>query len=76
MFTVMGIEKVDYKNKQGKHIVGTALHCVTEEPKFGGFAVERIYCGSAVDVSAVAVNCNIDVLYNKYGTVIRIDTIK
>lgn len=75
MYNVVGIEKVNYTNKAGRKVIGTALHCLCEEPKYGGYAVERIYCSSSVDCSNVSVNSNIDVLYNKYGSVSRVDVI-
>lgn len=76
MINVVGIEKVNYTNKQGRKITGTALHTMTENPEYGGYAVERIYVSSDVDCSAVSVNSNVDILYNKYGKVIQINIIK
>lgn len=76
MYNVVGIEKVDYKNRQGRQIKGTALHCMVENEKYGGYAVERVYIGSDVDCSAIAVNSNVDILYNKYGKLVKVNIIK
>lgn len=76
MYNVVGIEKVDYKNRQGRQIKGTALHCMYENENYGGYAVERVYIGGDVDCSAVRVNSNVDILYNKYGKVVKINIIK
>ena len=75
MYTVIGIEKVDYTNKQGKPVLGVKLHCTYEVNKVQGLAVESIYCTSSIDTSDIIIGSIIDVLYNRFGQVARIQLI-
>ena len=67
-YIVVGIEKVDYTNKQGKQVRGTKLHCTIERKNTEGLAVETVYVSDDV-CPAISLGAVIDVLYNKYGGV-------
>lgn len=69
---VLGIQKVDYTNKVGKHVVGTSLHTVHDGRNVEGQMVESIYISSnadIADISKVKVGCAIDIEYNRFGSV-------
>ncbi|MEY8352122.1 hypothetical protein AALB39_02075 [Lachnospiraceae bacterium 54-53] len=69
---VLGIKKVDYTNKAGKHVLGTSLHTVHDGRDMEGQMVESIYISSNTDIadlSKVKIGCMIDIEYNRYGSV-------
>lgn len=72
MYKILGIESVDYYNKSGKRITGVRLHCSCEDSRVTGVAVESIFVSSSVTTDKYEVGDEIDVLYNKFGSVSRI----
>ena len=67
---LVGMQKVDFKDKDGKLVNGTSLYVTYSKDYVDGIAVEKIWANSnAVIDSNVRLNTNIDVLYNKYGKV-------
>lgn len=72
MYNVVGIQKIDYTSKKtGDKVVGSRLHCMTEteNESVSGYMVESFYCSDKVDISAVTVGSDIEIYFNKYGTV-------
>lgn len=67
-FTVIGIESVNYTNKQGNNISGVRLHLMYSKEKCEGSAVEQIFCSSDL-AYGIGVGDLIEVYYNKYGRV-------
>lgn len=64
---LVGIEEIDYENKEGRRIVGTKLHCTYESEKVEGYAtLGPIYCGEKVDCSALNIGDEIEVFYNNF----------
>lgn len=72
MYTVIGIEKVDYTNKQGRPVMGVKLHCTFESSKVEGLSVESVYVSSNVDTSDIIIGSVIDIYYNRYKQVAQI----
>lgn len=74
---LIGIEKVDYTNKEGKRIIGTKLHCIYEKERVQGHAtLEPIYCNDSVDCSRLNVGDDIEIYFNNFGKPIFIHTIE
>lgn len=72
MYKILGIQNVNYTNKANRKISGVRLHCSTEDNRVEGFAVEQIFVSSSVTTESFTIGQEIDVLYNKYGSVERI----
>lgn len=60
MFNVVGIQKVDFTDKDGKPIQGTKFHCMREKDFVDGYAVESVFVRSDVDTSEVKVGSEIE----------------
>lgn len=75
-YIVKGVQKVDYKNKEGRQVTGTNLHCVYDMKSVEGEAVEKIYVSSKLECPIVKVGDIIDVTYNKFGSIESIGLIK
>lgn len=65
---VIGIQKIDYENRQGNRVVGTKLHCVYPMDVVEGFAVESIFTKTELP-QGLKLDSDIVVYYNKYGSV-------
>lgn len=72
MYKILGIQKVNYTNKSGRAITGVRLHCSTDDKRVEGSAVEQIFVSSSVTSEDFSIGQEIDVLYNKYGSVERV----
>lgn len=72
MYKILGIQKVNYTNKSGRVITGVRLHCSTEDKRVDGFAVEQIFVSSSVTNEQFSIGQEVDVLYNKFGSVERV----
>lgn len=68
-YTLVGYERVDYTNKDGKQIKGHRLHLSYVSPKVDGVAVECVFVGDSVQVPQLALKSKIALLYNRYGRV-------
>ena len=73
MYSVIGLKEVNFTAKDGKNIVGTRLYLTYEDEDCEGFACEAIYMPVLISQLGVCVGDTIDVIYNKYGKVSRID---
>ncbi len=60
MFNVVGIQKVDFTDKDGKPVQGTKFHCMREKDFVEGYAVESVFVRSDVDVSDVALGSTVE----------------
>lgn len=65
-FTVIGIEKVDYDNKQGRHVSGFRVHMTFEKKNCDGLAVETVFLNDEMG-GALSVGNTIELYYNKFG---------
>lgn len=72
---LVGIEKIDYVNKNNVRITGNRLHFVYEDKKVQGCATEIIFVGSGVDVASLEIGKQYTILYNKFGKVANITSI-
>lgn len=71
---VLGIEKVDYVNKNGQRIQGTKLHLGYEKENTDGYCVMSEFIGQGV-ISDVEIGDSIELLYNKFGKVVHVSTL-
>lgn len=80
MYCIVGIEKVNYTSKKtGREVVGTKLHLlhpVDEEDKnIIGQRVEDVYLSDEIPVLGLNVGDNIDISYNKFGRVTKVEIV-
>lgn len=69
---VVGIEKVDYVSKKtGKPVRGINLHMCHNSEKVEGLAVCTEFISERNDIN-VKVGDKVELLYNKYGQVIKV----
>lgn len=68
---LVGIECIDYQNKEGKRIVGTKLHMTYPKDNTIGDCVFSEFVGSGVSAD-VEIGDEIQLLYNKFGKVIEV----
>ena len=70
MYTIVGIERLDYISKRTKrHVQGTKLYLTFEDVNIEGYGVLEAYCKNDVDTSFVQVGDNVDLLYDRFGNV-------
>lgn len=72
---VIGIQKVDYENKQGKRVVGTKLHCVHSVDVVEGLAVDTVFTKNEA-YQNLKLDSYIQVYYNKFGSVEHIEVVE
>ena len=73
MFTVIGVENVDYtSNKTGRQVQGVKYHCTIEKQSVSGYSVESIYIPLDKAPAGVVLGTSIEPLYNKFGNVSEI----
>ncbi len=79
MYNVVGIQKINYVSKKtGSPVVGTRLHCMQSFPETSessGYSVDSFYCSSQVDLSAVSVGSDVEIFFNRYGSVTAVRVI-
>lgn len=67
---VVGIQKIDYTNKAGRHVSGVNLHAMYVDNRTEGYAVDKFYLASDFpNLNQVKVNTDVDVYFNQYGKV-------
>ena len=76
---LIGIQRVDYTNKNGYHIIGYKLHTSTPA-KFGdavGEITEAVFVSDQVfsTCDQLAVGDEISIAYNKYGKVSAVSVV-
>lgn len=69
---ILGIENVDYMNKNGKHITGFKLHLGYEKDNTIGLAVINEF---VKDIGNVQIDDEVELLYNKFGQVVHIHSL-
>ena len=72
---LVGIEKIEYVNKNGYNITGSRLHFIYETKKVNGVATEVVFVGSGVDVSSLEIGKQYSVAYNKFGKACNISSL-
>ena len=76
-YIVLGKQKVDYvSSKTGQRVQGENLHCKYLQKNVEGEAVEKLYISSNVNSPIVNVGDEIDVFYNRYGSVDEVRLVK
>lgn len=66
---VVGIEKVNYENKQGRTVNGTRLHMTYDNNRVDGSAVDCVFVGDRVEMPDIQLGDEINIFYNRYGSV-------
>lgn len=67
---IVGISKIDYTNKAGRHVNGVNLHGLFENNKTVGFATDKFYLSADFpNLDKVKINSNVDIYFNQYGKV-------
>ena len=74
MVKVVGIQNVDYVNKRNQLVKGITLHCVLDDDRVNGQAVESYFISARNDdafeiAKGVSPGASITVYYNRYGYV-------
>lgn len=70
-YELVGLQKVDYTNKQGRQISGYNLHLTYDDSNVDGIACERVFVRSIP--SHLALGSQLRIFYNKYGSIEDID---
>lgn len=66
-YTVIGIREVDYVNKAGRRVQGTALYVTYPRKGVIGLACEEIYISSSAQIEGeLSIGCSVTVLYNRF----------
>lgn len=74
MISVVGKQDVDYVNKRNQPVKGVTLHCVLDDDRVNGQAVESYFI-SARNADAyelakgIDIGASISVYYNRFGNV-------
>ena len=71
---IVGKQNVDYVSKKtNQQVTGLTLHCVSEDSRVSGLAVETIFLSSKAgyfnEVLNFPLNSEIDCSYNRWGNV-------
>lgn len=76
-FKVIGIKTIAYTSKKtGQPVEGVELHCLYNDNRVAGSAVDKIFLSSRYhDVSHLKLEDTIAVYYNRYGQVDHIETL-
>ena len=72
---VIGIEMVDYVNKQNKRVQGVKIHGTYEKDNCVGVCVDSFYLSDDKYEDNVELGDLVEPLYNKYGNVTAIQVI-
>ena len=78
---ILGIQKVDYVSKKsGRQVTGTTLHGVVKDgrPQEGltGERVESIFVSTSTPLPKLAVDDEVNIFYNRYGSVDEVQLVK
>lgn len=74
VYKVLGIEAVEYENKQGKIVKGERLHLGYDKHGVDGMAVEVLFVSDKIDYD-VTIGDNVRVYFNKYGSVAQVEAL-
>lgn len=69
---VLGIQKVDYLNKNNRQVTGTSFHICYPKKHVDGEACESVFISEKADISGVGdikVGDMVNLFYNRYGSV-------
>lgn len=75
---LIGIQRVDYTNKNGFHVMGYKLHTTTPAPAMRndciGELTEAVFVADSVSAACdhLSVGDEISIAYNKFGKVIAV----
>lgn len=72
--TVIGVRKIDYDNKEGKHISGYRLYVLYSDNRVVGDACMEVFISSRISYNPT-VGDHVFLLYNRYGSVADVQLI-
>lgn len=73
---IVGIEKLSYTNKVGRLVEGVKIHCNYEKKNCDGYCTLSEFVKPTVySESGVVTGDEVEFLYNRYGSVERIQKI-
>lgn len=79
MYNVVGIQKINYVSKKtNSPVTGTRLHCTQDfapDSSSEGCAVDSFYCSSSVDLSGVSIGSDVEILFNRFGSVAAVQLV-
>lgn len=81
MVKVVGIQNVDYVNKKNQQVKGVTLHCVIDDDRVNGQAVESYFISARNNdvyeaAKGISLGSNIVVYYNRFGYVDSVQVLK
>ena len=69
-YRVLGLQKLDYTNKENRHIEGIKLHCYFPAKGVDGVAADSFFISPMVEnVSTDLIGKDVDFFYNRYGKI-------
>ena len=75
-YIVQGIKHINYKNKDGKQVIGTKLYLIDNFVDVDdGNACDDVYCPQSVDCNGIEVGCSCNIFYNRFGGVSAVEYI-
>lgn len=74
MYDVLGFEKIDYVNKNGRRIRGTKIYLAFERENCEGFATTDEYLAESIDY-VPRLGDKVNFFYDKYRKVVKVETI-
>lgn len=72
MYKVIGIKQVEFKGRDGELVKGVKLYCEFEDEGVDGIACDSYFLKPSI-ASGITVGDSIDIRYNRYGKVERVD---
>ena len=66
-YEVVGIEVIDYVNKQNRRVQGVRVHCSYLLDNCEGICVENFYLSADKFNDSIKIGCIVSPNYNKYG---------
>ena len=76
---ILGIQVVDFINKEGEHIAGTKLHYASKEDNVNGMGVDTVFVhknGNIELPDGIAPNVSALIHFNKKGKLTGLQVIK
>ena len=65
---VIGIKKVDYINKSGRHVEGEEIHCCFEAQNVQGLCVDKFYFNIGFpNLDKVKTGKEFNIYFNQFG---------
>lgn len=76
--TVVGIQNVDYTNRNQRHVRGQYLYLAEDIQNGAGIKVDRVFISQTKLDSLskkLELNSSVEIFYNKYGNITKIEVV-